>query len=182
MKTALTYFFSLLFVLLFASVLLVSCKSKKPLKEVTETKTVNYDSIFQSRIIERNKAINDSLIIAIGAIKTERKECDSVCQIAVDRLLSQLNTKKTSGDNSSSVFYDPNKKTLNINNRVGETKSDSTNYKKLIFRTKTVYSHRDIPVDKPLPKWQLALMIIGAAAIGYFVLKITMFVRSKVPA
>ena len=182
MKTALAYFFSMLMILLFASVLLVSCKSKQPLTDKTVEKTVNHDSIIQSRVITRNEAINDSLKIIIGQVRTEKKECDSVCQIAIDRALSQLNTKKTSGSNSYDVFYDPNKKTLNVNSRIGATKSDSVFYKQIIYRTKTVYSHRDIPVDKPLRKWQLALMIIGAGAVGYFVLKITMFVRSKVPA
>ena len=182
MKKALAYFFSMLIILLFASLFLVSCKSKKPLVEKTEIKTLNYDSIIQSRIITKNKAINDSLVIAIGKIKTDKKECDSICQVAINRVLSQLNVKKTSGDNSFGVFYDPTRNTLNLNATIGATKSDSLIYKWVIYRTKTVYSHKDIPVDKPLPKWQLVLMIIGATAIGYFLFKITMFVRSKLPA
>lgn len=158
---------------------LSGCKAKQPLQEVIKEKIVNFDSISQSKIITKNLAINDSLSIIIGKVRTERKECDSVAQIAIDRLLSQLNTKKSSGNNNYSVFYDPNNNTLNMNTHVGATKSDSIVYNHVIYRTNTVYSHKDIPVDKPLPKWQLYLMIIGAGGIGYFIFKIVLFVRSK---
>lgn len=181
MKKAIAYFFSMLLILLFASMLLVSCRTKQPIRETTETAIINYDSIYRSKITTKNKAINDSLLVVIGKVKTERKECDSVCQIAIDRLLSQLNTKKTSGDNSYTVFYDPGKNTLNLNSHVGETKGDI----ETVFRyiTKTVYTskNKDVPVETPLPKWQLFLIIIGGMTIGYFFLKITIFIRSKIP-
>ena len=80
------------------------------------------------------------------------------------------------------MFYDPAKNTLNLNAVVGETKSDSDVLIQRITQTKTVYSHRDIPVDKPLQNWKLVLMIIGAATVGYFALRIALFVRSKVQA
>lgn len=182
MKTALAYFFSFLIILLFSSLFLVSCKSKQPLQETKETTTVNHDSIFQSRVITRNKAIIDSLKIVIGKIHTDKPECDSVCQIAIDRLLSQLNSKKTSGDNSVETNYNTKDKSLNVNTKVGETKNDvQVKYYK-ITSTKTVYSHRDIPVDKPIPKWQLLLMITGAVAIGFYLFKLILFIRSRIPA
>lgn len=181
MKTALAYFFSLLVILFFSSLFLVSCKSKQPLETKTETKEVNYDSINKLQIITVNKEIIDSLKIVIGRIYTDKKECDSVCQIAVDRLLSQLNTKKTSGDNSFGAFYDKKDKSLNFNARVGATKNDSISFTKIIYRTKTVYSHKDIPVNRSIPKWQLILMIIGSGTIGFFILKLILFFRTKIP-
>lgn len=181
MKTALAYFFSMLMILFFGSVFLVSCKSKQPLTDKIVEKTVNSDSIYQSKVITRNQAINDSLKIIIGQVRTEKKECDSVCQIAIDRVLSQLNTKKTSGSNSYGVFYDSKDKSLNLNAAIGATKSDSVFYKEIIYRTKTIYSQRDIPVHLPLPKWQLLLMIIGGGTIVFFILKLTLFFRSKIP-
>ncbi|SDZ90607.1 hypothetical protein SAMN05443667_101241 [Flavobacterium gillisiae] len=181
MKKAIAYFFSILIVLLFASVFLVSCKAKQPLRETSEKTVINYDSIYRSKISIKNKAINDSLLIVIGKVKTERKECDSVCQIAIDRLLSQLNTKKTSGDNSYSVFYDPGKNTLNLNSVIGETKSDTVTLFRYITKTITLSTHKDVPVETPLPKWQLYLMIFGAGTIGYLFVKLTIFIRSKIP-
>lgn len=182
MKTISAYFFSLLIVLLFSSLFLTSCKAKQPLQETKETTTVNHDSIFQSRVITRNKAITDSLKIVIGKVRTEKKECDSVCQTAIDRILSQFNNKKSSGDNSVETFYNPKDKSLNINTKVGETKNDSLKFYWYITKTKTVYSHRDIPVDKPIPKWQLFLMISGAVAIGFYLFKLILFIRSRIPA
>ncbi|MBB1195068.1 hypothetical protein DNC80_15490 [Flavobacterium sp. SOK18b] len=179
MRTALYYFFSLLLILLLSSIFLVSCKTKQPLIEKNETTFVSRDSINNFHIISNNKAIHDSLVVVIGKIKTEKKECDSVCQISVDKLLSQLNSKKTSGDNSSDVFYDPDKNTLNVNTHVGATKNDSVRFTKIIYITKIVYSHKDIPIDKPLSKWQLTLIIIGAITLGYLFFKITMLVKSK---
>lgn len=181
MKKALTYFLSILIVLLFSSLFLVGCKAKQPLQEWKETTTINHDSINNVRVIIRSIAINDSLKIVIGKIKTERKECDSVCQIAIDRLLSQLNSKKSSGSNSVETKYDPKDNSLNINTKVGETKSDIQKLYYKITITKTVYSHKDIPIDKPLPKWQLFLMITGAITTGYLFLKTTLFIKSKIP-
>lgn len=182
MKTISAYFFSLLIVFLFSSLFLTGCKAKQPLQETKETTTVNHDSIFQSRVITRNKAITDSLKIVIGKIYTDKKECDSVCQIAIDRLLSQLNSKKSSGDNSVDINYNPKDNSLNVNTKVGETKNDvQVKYYK-ITSTKTVYSHRDIAVDKPIPKWQLFLMISGAVAIGFYLFKLILFIRSRIPA
>lgn len=181
MKKAIAYFFSLLIILFFSSLFLVSCKAKKPLETKTEATTINHDSINKSRVITRNAQIIDSLKIVIGRIYTDKKECDSICQIAVDRLLSQLNTKKKSGENSFGAYYDSKDKSLNFNAQIGATKSDSTSVTKIIYRTKTIYSHQDIPVHLPLPKWQLLLMIIGGGTIVFFILKLTLFFRSKIP-
>lgn len=181
MKKAIAYFLTLLIMLLFSSVFLISCKSKQPpLQEVFSEKTVNHDSISLVKEITKTKEINDSLKMIIGQIKTEKKECDSVCQIAIDRLLSQLNTKKTSGDNVADVWYDPKDKSLNINTKVGETKSENTHFYYKVTNAKTIYSHRDIPVEKPLSKFELFLMISGIVGLLIVALKTILFIRSKV--
>lgn len=182
MKTALAYFFSMLMILFFGSVFLVSCKSKQPLTDKIVEKTVNSDSIYQSKVITRNQAINDSLKIIIGQVRTEKKECDSVCQIAIERVLSQLNTKKTSGSNSYGVFYDSKDKSLNLNTAIGATKNDSIYIIKKYNYTKTIYSHRYIPVEKPFNRWHLFLMVTGAGTLGYLLLKIILFIKARIPA
>ncbi len=182
MKTALAYFFSFLVILIFASIFLVSCKVKEPFRETNKETIINHDSIFQSRLITRNKAIIDSLKIIIGKIHTTKPECDSVCQISIDNLLSQLNSKKKSGSNSVETKYNPKDNSLNINTKIGETKNDSREFYYYITKTKTVYSHRDIAVDRPIPKWQLLLMITGAVALGFYLFKLILFLRSIIPA
>jgi hypothetical protein len=165
---------------IFALVLMASCKSKQPLKEITETKETNFESIFLSKKLERNLAIIDSLKIKIGAVKTEKKECDSVCQIAIDRLLSQLNTSKKSGNNSYDMSYNEKDKSLNFNSKIGETKNSSKTEYRYFMITKTITLSKDIPVNKPLAKWQIILMLIGAAAIGYILIKIITFIRLRI--
>lgn len=162
--------------------LMISCKSKQPLQEKTATTIINHDSINLVKLTIRNQEIVDSLKIIIGSIKTEKKECDSVCQIAIDRLLSQLNTSKKSGANSYNVNYNAKDKSLNFNSKIGATENKIYKVYYRITKTVTLYKTKEIPVDKPLPKWQLALMIIGAATIGYLILKITLFIRTKIPA
>lgn len=182
MKKAIAYFLSLLIILLFSSMLLVSCRTTQPLQETKETTIINRDSIALIKNTVRNQAIVDSLKILIGNVKTEKKECDSICQIAIDRLLSQLNTSKKSGANAYGINYDPKDKSININTKIGATETKATKEYYRITKTITITKTKEVPVDKPLAKWQLALMIIGAATLAYLFLKITLFIRTKIPA
>ncbi|WP_163398143.1 hypothetical protein [Flavobacterium fluviatile] len=166
-------------ILIIVLILLVSCKSKQPIKEVYKEKEINYDSIFHAKNTEINKAIIDSLTIALGKVQTGRKDCDSVCQIALDNVLARLNIKKQSGDNSYDIRYDAATNTLYINNKIGATANKSKIEYRNVGTIKTIYSHRDIPVEIPLKKWQITLMLIGAASIGYILIKIVNFIRLK---
>lgn len=172
--------FNLLFLLVL--LLMMGCKTSQPISEVKETTIVNQDSINLVKLTIRNQAIVDSLKIIIGSIKTEKKECDSVCQTAIDRLLSQLNTSKKSGANAYNVNYNPKDKSLNFNSKIGATENKITKEYYRITKTIKFYYTKEIPVEKPLAKWQLALMILGAATVGYLILKITLFIRTKMPA
>ena len=156
-----------------------SCKTVQPINHVYNEKEINYDSIFQAKSIEINKAIIDSLTIALGKVQTGRKDCDSVCQIALDNVLARLNIKKQSGDNAYDIRYDAATNTLYINNKIGATENKSKIEYRNVGTIKTIYSHTDIPVEIPLKKWQITLMLIGAASIGYILIKIVNFIRLK---
>lgn len=134
---------------------------------------------FYPKKTEINKAIIDSLTIALGKVKTPKPECDSVCQIAINNVLARLNIKKKSGDNSYHIRYDPETNTLYINNKIGATENKSKVEYRNIGTIKTIYSHKDIPVEKPLQRWHIILMLIGAASIGYILIKIVNFIRLK---
>ncbi|MEN2415547.1 hypothetical protein [Flavobacterium mesophilum] len=160
-------------------VAVAGCGTSKPLKETIEKNTANYDSISNAETTTRNLEIIDSLKISLGKVKTEKKECDSVCQSAIERLLSQLNTSKKSGTNSYDLKYDQKDNSVNFNAKIGATESSSKKEYKYIGLIKTLYSHTDVPVEKPIPRWKQILLYIGLITIGYFIIKIIIFIRSK---
>lgn len=168
-----------IFLVLVLFLMLISCKTTQPVQEVKETTIINRDSIALVKQTIRNQEIVDSLKIIIGNVKTEKKECDSVCQTAIDRLLSQLNTSKKSGANSYNVNYNSKDKSLNFNAKIGATENKIVKEYYRITKTIKLYYTKEIPVEKPLAKWQIILMLIGAGTIGYFTLKIITFIRLK---
>lgn len=179
MKKAIAYFFSMLIILLIASLALVSCKTTQPIKDHKEITMVNYDSIFNSWVITRNKAIADSVKIVIGKIKTEKRECDSVCQTAIDRVLSQLNSKKASGDIGYNLFYNPKDNSLNFNTHVGETTTESKAQFRRITKTITITITKEIPVKLPLTKLEQILIAIGIASTAFLFLKVVSYFKTR---
>jgi len=140
--------FYTVFVLFF---FLLGCKSKqqKPIV-IKETVTVeNSDFARVKSELNRSKAINDSLKMYIGNIRTARPECDSVCQEALERQLSNFNNQKISGDNSFGIYYDKYKKMLVAHANLKETVSE---YKDSISKISKFRSQLlEIPVPAPYP-------------------------------
>ena len=181
MKKALAYFFALLMILLGSSIFLISCKAKQLQPDTHTEISKQKDSTSHIQIIDNNKAIIDSLSIVIGQIKTAKPECDSVTQVAIDNLLRTLNTSKQSGENGYKIKYNELLKRLELVIKIGATKNEVTKD----FKLKDVFYDRfitkTITVKEPLAKWQLSLMIIGIATILYFVIKLVLLIRSKIP-
>jgi hypothetical protein len=149
----------------------VSC-GKKPMpgtdKVITDVIKTSRDS---SNVIDRNLAVIDSLKAYIGAIRTARPECDSVCQATVDRLLSQLNTQKTSGNNSYGFYYDEYKKVLTAYTKLGETINQKTNVAKASDRQTTVKITTTIQVAYT-PAYMKYSAWFGWAAAAFFIIRI----------
>lgn len=181
MKKAISYFFLLLMILLISSILLISCKAK-PIAQDTHTEILKQkDTTSHIKITDNSKAIIDSLSIVIGKIKTAKPECDSVTQIAIDNLLQTLNTSKQSGDNGYNLKYNQLLKRLDLVIKIGATKNEITKD----YKSKNVFYDRfitkTISLKQRLPKWQLYLMIIGIGTILYFVIKLLLLIRTKIP-
>jgi hypothetical protein len=104
--------------IMFAMSCLTSCSPTKPLAD-TKTEITKWEKTSDKS--ETNLAINDSLKLWIGKIKTARPECDSVTQIEIDRVLSQLSRYIQSGNNSYKLNYDLHKKVLSIIAKIGAT-------------------------------------------------------------
>ena len=140
--------------LIFAS-LNISCKTVLP---IAETKTVETSKIIvandSTKTIDKSLAIRDSLNIIIGDLNTGKRECDSLCKIEIERLLSQLNSYKQSGNNSSQIKYDKTTKSISVITNIGETtnKKTNTNTIKTIDNNKSTV--KPIIVDKPFTKEQ----------------------------
>lgn len=137
-------------VLIFFFVLL-GCKTKQLPAIVIKEKTTVENSEF-ARVkseLNRSKAINDSLKMYIGNIKTSKPECDTVCQEALERQLANFNNLKTSGDNSFGIYYDKYKKMLVAHANLKETVSE---YRDSISKIKESKSEiKEVPVPEPYP-------------------------------
>jgi len=140
--------FYTVFILFFV---LLGCKTKQqPPIVIKETNTIeNSDFARVKSELNRSKAINDSLKMYIGNIRTAKPECDSVCQEALERQLENFNNLKTSGDNSFGVYYDKYRKMLVAHANLKETVSE---YRDSISRIKERKSEvQEIPVPAPYP-------------------------------
>ena len=179
MKKVHTLFIVAFFIIAIAS--LFGCKTSQPPVATTTEKKENLDSVRVVKLLEKNAEINDSIKILIGKIKTDKKECDSVCQESVNRLLSQLNSSRTSGNNATAINYNEKDNSLNIATKIGATANKTDTI--YINKTTTLYSTKEVPVvtTKPLPKWMLILMLIGAGSLVYWIGKLVLFVRTRIP-
>ena len=107
-------------IFIFLLILMPFSCGKKPLPTETTKEIINNSTSMISEV-DRNSAIIDSLKIYIGKLTTGRPECDSICQVTIDKLLMQLNNRKQSGDNSFGVYYDKYQKMLVAYAKLAET-------------------------------------------------------------
>ena len=142
-----------------------SCRAakvvKKSVKETiaTEKKEVKKDSI---SVIAINKPINDVLTIPVVKSNTNNKARDSVINTKVDEILSRLNTAKKSGKNNYKLYYDLEKRLINLQTSIGETKDTAVHTKREETTQKTFEQKTDEYISKKInriPIWIYALVI-----------------------
>ncbi|ALM50304.1 hypothetical protein AMR72_16285 [Flavobacterium psychrophilum] len=166
--------------------LVIGC-AKPPLppakesSQETNNTTVNHTDKTE---IDRNKAVNDSLKIVIGDIRTGLAVCDSLCELELSRVLQQLNHAKTSGDNSYGILYDKYKKQLTMYANLAETVNtlskstkDSIVYKDKLFT-------KEIPVVVKYTPWYYEYPAYFSWAslllfIAYALYKIRLWTKTK---
>ena len=154
----------ILFIVLLASGI-CSCRSVKTVSETnketnkTEKKEVKKDSINTTVI---NKSINDALTIPVVKSNTNNKVKDSIINSKVDEILSRLNTTKKSGNNSYKLFYNLEKRFLELQASIGETKDTNTDTKIEETTEKTFEEKTDEYFSKKvrsIPWWLYALVV-----------------------
>lgn len=140
---------------LFAFALLTGCGKPllPPVKETIENNTNTTVNHTDKKEIDRSKAVADSLKIVIAKISTDKKECDSVCQKALDQLLEQINHQKVSGKNSYGFLWDKHKRLLTAYANLAETVNQKTVITKdsIVYRDKLI--KKEIPVTIKYTPW-----------------------------
>jgi hypothetical protein len=153
------------------AILLFGCASKPiesthTIERIIEHKT---DSV---RSTEVNKAILDSLIIQVGKVATAKPECDSITQATLDQVLSQLNSRKKSGDNEAGVYYDQLKRQIVAYIKEAETRNEKTSTNKEKTETSKEKEIIKIPV-KYIPWWAKTLAFLGGITLVYVAYRIS---------
>jgi len=182
MKKAIAYFFTMLIILLASSVFLISCKAKQQQPDTDKTVFIQKDTSSHIKITDNNKAIIDSLLIAIGKIKTAKPECDSLAQVAVENVLRTMNIQKQSGDNGYKIKYNELLKRLEVIIKIGATKTEITKDFKSKAKNNDRFITKTITLKQRLPNWQLILMLIGSGTIIFCIFRAVLFVRRILPA
>jgi hypothetical protein len=142
-----------------------SCRSVKTVSETnketktTEKKEIKKDSVNTTVI---NKPINDVFTIPVVKSNTNNKAKDSIINAKVDEILSKLNTTKKSGNNSYKLYYDLDKRFVELQALIGETKDTNTETNTEQTTEKTFEEKTDEYISKKIrsiPWWFYALVI-----------------------
>lgn len=164
-------------VILFATILsltitmIFGCVSKKPIESLHTIERIIEHKTDSSKITQVNKAIIDSLIIAIAKVKTAKPECDSITQATLDNVLAQLNSRKKSGDNEAGIYYDKLKKQIVLWQKLAETKTETTATNKQNNNSQIEKKVVLVPV-KYIPLWVKILAWIGGLTLVFIAWRI----------
>lgn len=175
MKKALHYCFSFLLILL-----LLSCKSQKPLQEVTKESTDQTDFTSVKETTEINKEIADRLIWQLSQVKTSDPKCDSITQAYLYEVMRYFNTQKTSGGNGYSLKFNEMEKQLELLVNIAETKTSSKDSIAERVTIKEFHHTREIPVREPLKWYEKTLMITGLVLGAWQIFKLTTFIKKQI--
>ena len=141
--------------------LVLGCKSVTQTdKNYEKTQLISTDSVF----VEHYYDFHDTIFVQVPSISTMNKECDSLCQKEVSKLLQIIRTHKTQGLQSQGIYYDNYKNSLVIyqntpplQNIYRDKKQDLSNKKET--------EHIKIVKETYIPKFVKFLSCIGAFSI-----------------
>ena len=141
------------FILSFLLVFLVlGCKSVTQTdKNYEKTQLISTDSVF----VEHYYDFHDTIFVQVPSITTMNKECDSLCQKEVSKLLQIIKTHKSQGSQSQGIYYDHYKNSLVIYQNVSPLQNIYRNRKEDLSNVKETY----------IPKFVKFLSCIGAFSI-----------------
>lgn len=167
---------------------MTSCGKKPIATDTTETNARVEEKLKQTirEFSEKSLAINDNFKIEFPTIRTgatKVQDCDSLCNEKIKEKLKSINIEKQSGNNGYKFAYDEFTKQLSITINQGETinlqRDSITELNKIIENSSKQV--KTIPV-KYVPKWIQYLAGFGALALLYLLIRLSLFIRSKIPA
>lgn len=167
----------LLFCLLLPLLTLQACKTKsKVAQEISKEYKRDSIVIVKEKFVDRNLAINDSIFKVLGDIKTAKPECDSITKEYLENYLRNLETHKTSGDNSYGFKYDELKKMLVFYINLAETKNEKEVDSKLKVSEDNKDNFKTIVVEV-IPKYIKVLAWFGVAFILFLLYRFSLIFR-----
>lgn len=168
----------LLILFLITSASCGSVAKNKDAKEIDTQSSIATSDSTKTKIVIR-EALNDSLKVKIGEIRTAKPECDSVCQVKIDEILSQIDSKKSSSKSELGFLYDKYKKTLIAYGKIQQSydsihsSSKVKNYKlkKTLTITKTL--EKKLSKEEKINLWTGRIFwVILILFLGYRISKI----------
>ena len=143
-----------------------------------ESQSVVYQQKTDTVFIETVKAIKDTFFIAVPQIKTPKKECDTLCQTELQRVLFQLNTHKKSGESQAGIYYDKYKNLLVAYNHLAQSQSEKKSHQAQTQIIQTQEVIKEVPV-RYVPKFIKFLALSGAVVWGLLILALSLWFASK---
>ena len=124
------------FILSFLLVFLVfGCKSVTQTdKNYEKTQLISTDSVF----VDHYYDFHDTIFVQVPSITTMNKECDSLCQKEVSKLLQIIKTHKAQGSQSQGIYYDHYKNSLVIYQNVSPLQNIYRNRKQDLSNVKEI--------------------------------------------
>lgn len=172
-----------LYILMFATILSgTSCGSKKIVNQTSEKEKTTFTKSDSTKLVERNKAIVDSLKLKIAQSATGDKKFDDAVNRAVNEILNKLNTSKSSGDNSYSLTYDEALQELRAVMNIGATENLKVINNATVHTKEVILNTKEIPV-KFIPQWVLVASIFGGccgfALIAWLLYKVSRIFKPR---
>lgn len=141
--------------------LVLGCKSVTQTdKNYEKTRLISTDSVF----VEHYYDFHDTIFVQVPSISTMNKECDSLCQKEVSKLLQIIKTHKEQGSQSQGIYYDNYKNSLVIYQNVSPLQNIYRNRKQDLSNVKETV-HIKIVKETYIPKFVKFLSCIGAFSI-----------------
>ena len=141
--------------------LVLGCKSVTQTdKNYEKTQLISTDSVF----VEHYYDFHDTIFVQVPSITTMNKECDSLCQKEVSKLLQIIKTHKAQGSQSQGIYYDHYKNSLVIYQNVSPLQNIYRNRKEDLSNVKEIERIK-IVKETYIPKFVKFLSCIGAFSI-----------------
>lgn len=158
---------------------LSGCLGTKTIHEKSVITEKSTDSLAIAHLIERNQAILDSMKLYIPKPQTGDARCDSLCDLAMQKALKNLNANKSSGANNWGFFYDEFTRQLIGHANIGQTTNERLDRIEKRLREKSESRITEIPVLYT-PKWMQVLAGIGAATLIYLIYRLVRWIYRKI--